>query len=139
MELDEWHPRQDVPNNAEKIREKELSARPELQWLAGYLDSGVLTDQVPDRDGVVVYASDFFDRARRTARLGGWTDNRFAAFLKEWGVTRKRSGTSQWAFPPLEDMRAEWHRRYPWWRAFDDTVTQWMDADAEDPEEMDFG
>jgi hypothetical protein len=140
LDLGTWHPRDNIPHTREKISEKVKSAPPELQWLAGYLDSGVLNCQVPNRGGMVIYADPFYEHARRTvAPLRSWTDNAFAAFLKDWGVTRKRSGTSQWVFPLLVEMRAAWRKRRPWWPEFDQTVTEWGDADAEDADDMDFG
>jgi hypothetical protein len=142
MELNGWHPRQDIPNNAEKVAEKVNSVAPELEWLAGYLDSGVLDCQVTGWGGAVVYASDFYDRARKSvAGLRKWSDFRFAELLKEWEVSRRRSnGNSQWVFPPLTEMRAAWCARFPWWPDFDPGASDWQDdADTEELEDMDFG
>jgi hypothetical protein len=139
MDLGNWHPRQGIPETPDKNREKQASAAPELQWLAGYLDSGVLDFQVERRGGAVVYASQFYEQARRSVLgLRPWSDNRFAEFLKSWGVVRRRSHTSHWEFPLLADMREVWRKKFPWWPPFDQTATAWQDADAEDIEE-DFG
>lgn len=101
------------------------------QWLAGYLESGVLDCQAPHRAGRQVYAGDFYEKARRSSRaLAGWSDNRFATFLKEWGCQRIRSGTSQWEFPLLERMRAAFRKEYPWWPDFDTSVAEWHGASA---------
>jgi hypothetical protein len=129
MDLGEWHPRETASCNDDKDPEKIESAPPELQWLAGYLDAGVLDCQAEHRGGATVYAGDFYERARKASRgLSGWTDNRFADFLKEWKCERRRSNGSQWVFPPLADMRAAFAARYPWWPAFDSSIDAWHDA-----------
>ena len=58
MDLDGWHPRQLVKDD--KITEQVAAHPPELQWLAGYLDTGYLDAQVGRRDGDTVAASTFY-------------------------------------------------------------------------------
>jgi hypothetical protein len=138
MDLDGWHPRNTANCSDDKDPEKIESAPPEVQWLAGYLDSGVLDCQVEHRDGRIVRAGDFYERARRSTRgLSIWTDNRFAAFMKGWNVKRRISHGAQWEFPPLADMRSAFVARYPWWPAFDSAADEWHDATVVDPD--DFG
>ena len=99
MDLDDWHPRNTAGCIDDKAPEKLESAPAEVQWLAGYLNSGTLDCQVDGRGGSHVFAGDFYERARRSTRaLAGWSDNRFAAYLKTWGCMRIRSGTSHWEF-----------------------------------------
>lgn len=136
MDLDGWHPRNTAACSDDKDPEKVESAPPEIEWLAGYLDSGVLDCQVKHRGGATVHAGDFYEHARRSMReLSGWSDNRFAAFLKKWKVERRISHGSQWTFPMLADMRAAFAARYPWWPVFDSSNDEWHDADAIEPEE----
>jgi hypothetical protein len=138
FDLGDWHPRDTAGVSDDKDPEKQQSAGPEVHWLAGYLDSGVLDCQVNGRGGSVVHASDLYLRARKANRgLMDWSDHKFAAFLKGWGCTRIRSNGSLWRFPSLADMRNSFRAKYPYWPSFDDTVDAWHD-DYE-VEEPDFG
>ena len=106
FELGDWHPRDTAGVSDDKDLEKQQSAGPEVHWLAGYLNSGVLDCQVYGRGGSVVHASDLYLGARKAnRRLIDWSDHKFAAFLKDWRCTQIRSNGSLWRFPPLADMR----------------------------------
>jgi len=139
LDLDGWHPRNTADCKDDKNPEKVESAPPEVEWLAGLLDSGVLDCQVEGRGGSQVHASDLYERARRSYRgLAIWGDRKFADFLKTWGCRRVRSNGSQWIFPPLADMRKQFQAKYPWWPAFVDKEDAWHDSSIDD-EEPDFG
>ena len=132
-QLGDWHPRDNVPQTGALTTQKVESAPPQLQWIASYLDCGVLPAQV-DKHPEIVGASDFYNHARRTvAALYPWSDYAFAAFLKELGVRRRRSNGSRWTFPPLADMRRTWKAKYPWWPAFDKSITEWHSGDEGEP------
>jgi hypothetical protein len=123
--LEGWHPRNAIPQTDVRREQQERTAAPELKWLAGYLESGVLDFQhpmKPDR----VSASSFYAHARSTVKgLSYWSDHDFAKFLEKWGVTQKLSNGAWRVFPPLEDMRAEWAKRNPGWGEFDPKATHW--------------
>jgi hypothetical protein len=127
-ELGDWHPREMVPDD--KTAEQVASAKPELQWLAGYLDSGVLDCQPTFGTGDTVVASKFYENARKSVRqLAGWSDYRFAKFLETWDVQRDRHRSgSRWVFPLLSEMRAAWSAKYPWWPQFNSTHDEWQAA-----------
>ena len=128
LDLEGWHPRMEVPETDALREQKERTLAPELKWLAGYLDSGVL-DYQHSKHPHVVEAGAFYDHARRTVdALRRWTDIEFAKFLKDWGATRKRSNGSWWRFPPLPEMRAAWHVKMPWWPDFDEDAGKWGGA-----------
>jgi hypothetical protein len=130
IDLEGFHPRQ-LPRDLDNAPEKVNSAPPEIEWLAGYLDSGVLDCQVDGRGGIVVHAHDLYEQARRShRRLAGWSDIRFASFLKEWRCTRRRSNGTLWEFPDLQAMRKAFRKRFPWWPAFEAEVDTWHDACA---------
>jgi hypothetical protein len=128
MDLEGWHPRTGIPETKALIEQKEQSLPPELKWLAGYLESGVL-DHQHHKHANVVEAGAFYDLARRRVDgLRRWADIDFAKFLNDWGVSLKRSNGAWRRFPSLDDMRAEWQRRMPWWRGFDGGVRDWRQS-----------
>ncbi len=125
MDLDGWHPRMEIPHTTALGGQKQQSADPELKWLAGYLEEGVLPFQHPAKP-YRVEAGAFYAHARRNVpALGRWTDYEFAKFLDNWDVGLKRSNGSWRVFPPLADMRAEWHKRMPWWPPFNPQAKEW--------------
>ncbi len=131
IDLGDWHPRDTAGVDDDKNPEKVHSVEPEIEWLAGYLETGELDCQAAHRGGALVHASDFYDRARKTnRRLFGWSDRRFATFLDKWGIELVRSNGSKRQFPPLADLRAKFRKKFPWWPAFDDELTTWHDATA---------
>jgi hypothetical protein len=145
LDLNGWHPRNTDGCVDDKNPEKVRSAPPEIEWLAGYLDHGVLDCTVGHRGGSQVHAGEFYEHARRSTRaLAGWSNNKFATFLKAWDCTRIRSHTSIWQFPPLDEMRQTFRAKFSWWPAFDDAIEDWHDGevievDEERVVEPDFG
>jgi Family of unknown function (DUF5906) len=117
MDLGDWHPRQAIPQTDALADQKVLSLKPELQWLLGFLESGMLShthanhrDRVIDREG-------FYVAARRQVKgLSWWSNVQFATFLKGWGIVEKNSHGKYFLFPPLGAMRAEWIKRHPWFK-----------------------
>ena len=124
-DLEGWHPRNNIPQTSALAAQKMLSVAPELKWLAGYLEEGVLSYQhahKPDR----VAAAEFYNHGRKNVRaLERWTDYEFARFLDDWGVHQKRSNGSWRVFPPLLEMRARWKERMPWWPPFNPKIKEW--------------
>src|SRR5262249_4001389 len=111
MDLGDWHPRNMVPDG--KRAEQVASAKPQIQWLAGYLDAGYLAEQTVGSHGHTVNAGMFYEYARKNVRgLADWSDYRLAKFLDEWGVEQKRSNGSKRVFPPLLEMRQRFRERY---------------------------
>jgi Bifunctional DNA primase/polymerase, N-terminal/Family of unknown function (DUF5906)/Primase C terminal 2 (PriCT-2) len=141
-DLDGWHPRNDIPQTEALTAQKILSMKPELQWLAGLLEDGVLPCQktrYPNR----VDPSPFYEQARRSVpALRWWSDVAFVNFLDNWGVTLKRSNGNWREFPPLSEMRRKFVEQLPFY-TFRSKLQEWgEDSDFSDPVEYndaDFG
>ncbi|MGE3147806.1 MAG: primase-helicase family protein [Pseudorhodoplanes sp.] len=124
-DLEGWHPRNNIPQTAIRQEQQERTMPPELKWLAGYLESGVLDWQHPKRSNWVE-AGAFYEHARKAVQgLRFWTDIDFARFLDKWSIVQRRSNGSWRAFPPLTELRAEWKRRFPTAREFDPKISEW--------------
>jgi len=124
MELEGWHPRQDIPQTEALARQKTLTAEPQIKIMGDILDSGALPGRrgKPNRAG----AEEFYDHFRKRAKsLDYWSDKEFAKFVEGMGAKRKRSNGSVWEFPPLKEIRLRFHEARPWWPAFDEGVTDW--------------
>jgi hypothetical protein len=118
-DLQGWHPSSNIPHTNIRGEQQQQSAPPELKWLAGYLESGVLDWQHEKRPNAVA-AGQFYQHARQSVKgLSFWTDYDFAKYLDKWGVLLKRSNGAWRVFPPLADMRAEWIKRNPGARGMD--------------------
>jgi hypothetical protein len=124
MDLEGWHPRQDIPQTEALARQKELTASPEVTIMGDILDSG----ELPGRHGKPnrARASDLYDYMRRRSKaLSYWSDKEFAKFIEEMGAKRVRSNGSAWDFLPLQEARARFREERPWWPAFNTTMTDW--------------
>ena len=124
MDLDGWHPRQDVPQTEALARQKELTAEPEVKLMGDILDSGALPGRVGKSNRA--RASELYDHFRKRARtLNYWSDNQFVDFFGKIGAKRKRSNGTVWVFPPLAEARGGFRARRPWWPPFDPMMTEW--------------
>ncbi|MCR6732849.1 MAG: DNA-primase RepB domain-containing protein [Afipia sp.] len=125
MDLEGWHPRNNIPQTSALAGQKRISMKPEFKWLAGYLEQGVLDYQHPSHPEWVD-AGEFYTHARRNVEgLRRWTDIEFADFLRKWNVQLKRSNGSWRVFPPLAEMREQWTKQFPWWGQFDKRAVRW--------------
>lgn len=136
MDLGGWHPREDIPATKALAHQKAHSLDPELKWLHGFLDSGILPWHHHNFFNEVK-AQGFFDDARKMQGMKFWYDTDLAAFLKKWGCKRKRRNGSWWIFPPLATMRAKWLKDMPWSSPFDGGAIEWTSSD--DGPDDDFG
>lgn len=129
VDLEGWHPRNNIPQTTALAAQKMMSIAPELKWLAGYLEEGVLPYQHPHKPDRVA-AADFYNHGRRSVRaLERWTDYEFVRFLEDWGVRQRRSNGSWRVFPPLLDMRERWKKEMPWWPPFNSKIKDWSAAE----------
>jgi hypothetical protein len=129
-ELGNWHPRQ-VYETEGLRRQKEQSLPPIEQWFVELLEEGKLLVSYGYGYGYYcgLVRKDFAttralveDAKRRVPRINGYlSDKAMGDFLRDHGCTagKDRSGDFEqrgWRFLPLEQMRAEWSRRYPGWK-----------------------
>jgi hypothetical protein len=134
MDLEGWHPRQDIPQTEALARQKTLTAEPAVTIMADILESGNL----PGRHGKPnrARASELYEYMRKRSKiLGYWSDKKFAEFMKKMGAKRGRSNGTVWDFPPLGQARARFHEARPWWPAFDASVTDWESEFTEEGDE----
>lgn len=124
MDLDGWQPHHNIPQTSALAGQKMESAPPQIKWLAGFLNEGILPyqhDTLPNR----ARATDLYNNAIRVRGLEYWTPYEVGRFLDDWKIKVKRSNGSWRVFPPLLELRADWKRRMPWWEDFDPKITSW--------------
>ena len=137
MKLDDWHPRDDVPETEGLAMQKQESAGPELQWLWNILEEGMLPEAMYSyRDLRLVREAP--DIARSEAlwqnckqsdqRLRyGFNNAKFGRFLATYGVTKVRHSSGVlWQFPPLPEIRAKFLELNPWAAAFTPGNDAWI-------------
>ena len=136
MDLEGWHPRQNIPETEALAGQKVLTADAQVRLMGDILESGDLPGQRTGRPNRVG-ASEFYEHMRQKAKpLQYWSDVEFAKFMVKMGATRGRSNGTVWDFPPLQESRALFLDANPWWPAFDATVTEWQ-SDFEDVDGLD--
>jgi Family of unknown function (DUF5906) len=125
-DLQGWHPRNSLPKNEAKATQQMLSLKPELQWLLGFLESGVLPYTDATNHNRVTSPRALYDLARKPmGPLRYWSDVQFSKFLDDWGNPVKRANGAYRHFGSLATLRAEWLKRYPWYTGFRDMSQDW--------------
>lgn len=157
MDLDGWHPRQDVPQTSALAEQKMESAGAEVHWLGSVLREGALPFSVRDESGCTrqIVHKDHPNLARSQLlykhaksadrRLQHLSEPAFHKFLDEHSIhpaENMRSSAGRYRrFPPLPEVRALFCQIHNWWPAFADDQDHWEfapEADASRWAEEDF-
>jgi hypothetical protein len=113
LDLDDWHPRDEIPDTKGLRDQKEQSLSSEDQWIVQLLTRGALPGSRPTRRNWA-RSNELFEHARQSVpRLRNMSDHQLAAIVKRWNAKSRASGGSGWEFPPLGEMRAHWCELYP--------------------------
>jgi hypothetical protein len=116
-DLGNWHPREIYETDA--LREQKVhSLSGEDEWLEAVLQEGALPSHLkdcPDRAIARTLAEDVRDRV--PAIRYKMSDTAFGRFLRKNGcVSWRTAGIRGWQFPPLNEMRASWEKRFGGWK-----------------------
>jgi hypothetical protein len=120
MDLEDWHPRYDIPQTAALQDQKRLSLNPYDQWWLGLLIEGMLPNDEPYSDAKKEAPADrasseaLFEHARRTVpALRSVSDHLLGRALRERGCLGGRMPDTRrgWKFPELANARADWVKR----------------------------
>lgn len=140
LDLKGWHPRQDVPQTEALHGQQEESAKPIVHWIGNLLQEGHLPYEVRGDDGEVekVVAADdpslfrvgLLHRIMRKNLQGGQFihETTFGKVLEAHGAhLHKRASVGVWRkFVPLQEARALFRKKYPWWPAWSDHTEHWQ-------------
>jgi hypothetical protein len=132
LDLDGWHPRDNVPQTKALLHQKMLGLTGLQAWYVHLLGTGELPG--PDaKNPRFVLAQRLLENAKNhNARNKYTTFEELAAFLKEMGCKHKSNGKAWgWVFPPLAEARETWRARAggDWeWLAPD--ITDWGEKPA---------
>jgi hypothetical protein len=115
MDLGDWHPRDNVPQTEALMLQKAASLSSVTEWLGELIAEGELPaiGKAPER-----FASSHALRESFREFVGGPQRNDsklIAAEVRSFGAiqdTISGKTTRGWTFPPLEQVRAEWIKRY---------------------------
>jgi hypothetical protein len=118
-DLQGWHPRNDLPANQAKADQQTLSLRADEKWLLGFLLSGVLPFSHYRRPNRVISQSKLYEAGRRSSPDLKWrSDADFSKFLNDWGIPSRSSNGHYRDFGSLQELRARWMKKYPWFQDF---------------------
>lgn len=125
--LDDWHPRDDIPQTDALQDQKALSLTPYQDWMATLLDDGELPGALFDRPNTALSQALLAHARQNVPGLQYATDNKLGRFLRqEWGCQKYSNGSSRgWQFPPLLRLRKLWEERYGAWQWADSSLDDW--------------
>jgi len=116
MDLQDWHPRYDMPKTKALMDQKQLSLSAEDQWWMGLLVAGELPGPKDDRDPRLATSEMLFESARKSSpQLRFNSDHKLGRMLRKFGCDRESdyriAGRRAWRFPPLPEARMAWGQR----------------------------
>jgi hypothetical protein len=112
LDLEGWHPRENVPQTKALLDQKMLGLGGLELWYVHLLNIGELPS--PDKKNLrFVISKNLLEAAKNhNARNKYTTAEELAGFLKEMGCTHKSNGKNWgWIFLPLAEARDAWQRR----------------------------
>jgi hypothetical protein len=107
MDLGDWHPRQDVPQNAALVEQKVQSLDGLDGWFMAKLSLGELPNAFPKNPRQSLSCNLKRDAQDHNPKNKYLTETEFGLYLrKEVGCEHKSTGKAwSWIFPPLADCR----------------------------------
>jgi hypothetical protein len=120
MRLKGWHPADNVPHTKALADQKQMSADPQVLWLGTILDEGTLPDAPSKKPNRAPTVSLYASMRSSSRKMEYVSDLQLKTFLRQEGVTFKRSNGIWAVFPPLQKMRAAWMKKRSWWHAFEE-------------------
>jgi hypothetical protein len=109
MDLDGWHPRDNVPQTKALLDQKMLGLTGLQQWYVHLLNVGELPDPDKKNPRLVVSEHLMKDAMAHNPRNKYTTDTELGRFMSDMGCTHKSNGKKWgWIFPPLTEARDTW-------------------------------
>jgi hypothetical protein len=109
LDLEGWHPRDNVPQTQALVDQKMLGLTGLEQWYVHKLSIGELSKPDPKNPRFVLSANLMKDAKDHTPRNRYVTDTELGRFMSEMGCTHKSNGKAWgWVFPPLTEARDAW-------------------------------
>jgi hypothetical protein len=109
MDLEGWHPRDNVPQTQALIDQKMLGLSGLQQWYVHKLSIGELPAPNKKNPRFVLSENLMKDAKDHTPRNRYVTDTELGRFMAEMGCTHKSNGQKWgWVFPPLTEARNAW-------------------------------
>jgi hypothetical protein len=137
MDLEGWHPRENVPQTKALLDQKMLGLGGLELWYVHLLNVGELPQ--PDKKNPrFVISKNLLEAAKNhNARNKYTTAEELAGFLREMGCTHKSNGKNWgWIFPPLPAAREAWQCRAGGdWEWLTPDIGDWAEKPALEPAE----
>jgi hypothetical protein len=126
IDLDGWHPRENVPQTKTLLEQKQLGLTGLEQWWCHLISVGELPR--PDKKNPRYTISEYLleDAKNQNPRNKFLTADELGRFLRDMGCTHKSNGKKWgWIFPPLPEARDGW-------RAHSGSEWEWLAPEIEE-------
>jgi hypothetical protein len=143
LDLEGWHPRENVPQTKALLDQKMLGLDGLQTWYVSLLSVGELPRPAKNNPRYVTSATLLENAKNHNQRNRYTTSGDLASFLKEIGCAHKSNGKAWgWVFPPLAEAREAWCLRTGGdWQWLAPDATGWGEKPADEtslsPEEAD--
>jgi hypothetical protein len=121
LDLNDWHPRYDIPQTKALVDQKVQSLDGFEQWWLSKLSTGETPQPEAKNPRWVLSKRLYTEAIEHNARNRYLTDSQFGQFLGKMGCEHKSNGKAWgWVFPPLDEARRAWEIKmggtYEWLR-----------------------
>jgi hypothetical protein len=111
LDLDGWHPRENVPQTKVLVEQKMLGLTGLQQWYVHMLSLGELPWPTSMKNPRFVLSERLIEDAAHNPRNRFTTPDELGRFMREMGCEHKSNGKKWgWVFPPLAEAREAWLR-----------------------------
>jgi hypothetical protein len=109
LDIDGWHPRENVPQTKALLEQKLLGLTGLQQWYVHLLSVGELPSPAIKNPRFVLSEVLIGDAKSHNARTKFTTLDELGRFMGEMGCEHKSNGKKWgWVFPPLSEARSSW-------------------------------
>ena len=112
LDLEDWHPRYEIPQTQALLEQKVQSLDGLEQWWLAKLDSGETPTPEKNNPRWVLSKRLYDEAVNHNLRAKYVTERQLGLFLAEKGCEHKSNGKAWgWVFPPLYEARRAWEIR----------------------------
>jgi len=112
MDLEGWHPRQNIPQNAALVEQKVESLDGLEGWWMAKLSLAEIPHASPKNPRQALSCYLIEDAREHNIQNKYLTETEFGRFLREMGCEHKSTGKAwSWVFPPLTVARKAWEEK----------------------------
>lgn len=133
IDLDGWHPRDNVPQTKTLLEQKQLGLTGLEQWWCHLISVGELPWPAQNNPRYAISENLLENAKDQNPRNKFLTADELGRFLREMGCKHKSNGKKWgWVFPPLPEARETWRSQSGEWEWLAPEIEEWGEKPAKE-------